>query len=506
MKMVYHFCGNGTPFRRMALSSDNNSPSLPYREVKESQTRSFTRRALLTAAAAGSLVACGPATITKKDADVIIVGAGLSGLFAAMWLTEQGYKVIVLEASNRIGGRLWTLDNVNGRPEAGGSQVGQTYARIRYAAEKLGLKITTPPPQARSDRLIALGDQRVLQSQWEEANENPFPNAFRALPPDRALFAASARQNPFDWPGAWREASLDIDQSAGSYLSALGFNEPSRQLVNIALNANDLDTYSMINVWRSLQLFAEDAALGPSGAIEGGSQRLPEAMAASLGDAVKPGFAVQSVDQDGDRVAVSSERETLRADYCILALPFPAIQKLNLTPVLPPLQTDAIEGLPYTQILQLHLEPETPFWDTDGLPIDMWTDGPLERVFPTRNESGELVGLLAWINGTPASGLASLDDEALAQLARQEMERIRPASQGKLSLAKAVRWTKDQSYAGGAYMHWAPGQAASWAGVMGAPHGRIHFAGEHLSHLHTGMEGAMESGQNAAEAIIRASQ
>lgn len=466
---------------------------------------SIDRRSLLTAAAASALVACGPASKTRKDADVIVAGAGLSGLFAAMWLADQGYKVIVLEASRRIGGRMWTLDDVNGRPEAGGAQVGQTYARIRYAAERLGVTINDPPPQARGDRLIALGDKRLLQSAWATAPENPFPEAYRALPPDSALFVASARQNPFNWAGAWREASAAADQSAEAYLSGLGFDDRSRQLINVALNANDLTTYSMINVWRTLQLYAQDSALGPSGDVKGGSQRLPEAMAASLGGAVRQGFSVRSVEDTGTGIAISDGRETLYADYCILALPFPALPKIDFAPALSGTQAAAIRGLPYTQILQLHLEPETPYWETDGWPAEMWSDGPLERIFTNKDDTGEIAGLLAWINGDAARTMAALDDEALEQTARNELARLRPASEGKVRLLKAARWTEGQSYAGGAYMHWAPEQTQSWAGVMGAPHGRIYFAGEHLSYLHTGMEGAMEAGQNAAEAIIDAS-
>ena len=67
-----------------------------------------------------------------------------------------------------------------------------------------------------------------------------------------------------------------------------------------------------------------------------------------------------------------------------------------------------------------------------------------------------------------------------------------------------VRWDEDQPLSGGAYMHWAPGQIQPWAERVTQPSGRLHFAGEHTSFLHTGMEGAMESGERAAYAIIEA--
>lgn len=460
------------------------------------------RRALLAAGAFG-LAGCGPWTRRKKVADVIVAGAGLSGLFAAMQLADAGMKVIVLESSDRIGGRLWTLDDLPGRPEAGGAQVGQTYARIRYAAQQVGVRIIEDPPPVREDRLLVIGDRRALQSQWAASPLNPLPESFRATPPDAALFAAAGADNPFATPEAWRGASEDIP--ASSYLEGKGFNEEARRLVNVALNANDLSTYSMINVWRTLQLYAGDAAMGRPGDVEGGSQRLPEAMAARLGEAIRTGLRVDEVSSDRNGVALRTSSATWNADFCILALPFPALAKLAIDPSPTAAQGAAIKSLPYTQIIQLHVEAETRFWERDGDPPAMWTDGPLERIFTTKDRTTkEIVGFNCWINGETARELGSVDEVALDAMAQEEFLRLRPASEGKVRLRKAVRWSSGASYAGGAYMHWAPGQVAAWATAMGAPIGRIHFAGEHLSLLHTGMEGAMESGQRAAMAVIEA--
>ena len=93
-------------------------------------------------------------------------------------------------------------------------------------------------------------------------------------------------------------------------------------------------------------------------------------------------------------------------------------------------------------------------------------------------------------------------DTQIADWAKDVLANDRPSRQGQVDVLVVQRWTDTTPLAGGAYMHWAPGQVSRWAQVMGQGQGRLLFAGEHLSLLHTGMEGAMESGENAAFALL----
>lgn len=461
----------------------------------------LTRRRLMQLSGAGLLAACAPAPAihASKDADVIVIGAGLSGLNAARFLADDGASVIVLEASDRIGGRLWTLDGLDVPREAGGEQVGQTYARIRSTAEALGLAIEPYPERPRTGRTLIVGDTVMADTDWATSDLNPFPDALKAMPPDRLLFALAARANPFDDAQDWREAGPGVDVSADAWLASQNIDEPSRALVDIALNANSLDTYSMVNLWRTLQIYSQDVAIGPSERIAGGAQRLPEAMAASLGDAVRLSTPVQAIAAtDGGAMEVTTEAGTLRATHVVAALPFPALAKIDLSGVpLNPETMAALTGLPYTQIQQVHLALETPE-SPDGLPLTMWSNGPLERLFPIYDEAGAVAGFNAWINGT-GTNTARSDADWMA-LAETWLRDQRGLDARGLAV---VRWDKEM-WSGGAYMHWAPGQIADWAGRMGASAGNLHFAGEHLSYLHTGMEGAMESGERAAFAVAEA--
>jgi monoamine oxidase len=231
--------------------------------------------------------------------------------------------------------------------------------------------------------------------------------------------------------------------------------------------------------------------------VKGGSQRLPEAMARSLKRPVRMATTVTTIRASARSVDVTlTTGKILRAQAVVAALPFPALARMRLDAPLSPETREAIPALPYTQIKQLFLEPEIRYWERDGLPIDMWTDGPLERIFSVRDTAGQDTGIInVWLNGTGANRFNSA---ALPDLLRT----LRPASEGKLRVRHVQDWTQTNPLAGGAYMHWAPGQIGRWAGKMGAPAGRLFFAGEHLGLIHTGMEAALESAETTSLDVL----
>lgn len=469
----------------------------------------LSRRTLLgqagVAAATAPLWLGGCAAPGRRDADVVVIGAGLSGLNAARLLEEQGLEVLVLEARDAVGGRMRTLDHVPGGPEAGGAQIGANYARTLATLEALGLD-TRGGRGTSFGQAFNLGGEMIAVADWPEHPANRLEGRERALAPWQLLGAYVDAENPLRAFDDWlAEEFQSLDQSCEAFMREAGASAQAIELAGVTMNANALDTVSVFARWRSGVLFRDAIRGGPVHFVAGGSQRLPEAMAASLAAPVLTGRTVAGITA-GERAAQvrCTDGSRFDAEFVVCTLPFAVLRGLEIDAPLAAAQREAIEGLAYTQIAQIHFSATAPYWEDDGWPPAMWTDSPLQRIFMSDDEAGQPTGYhLAWLDGAAAKRLAGMSDAAVVEMTLAEMARLRPASAGRLEVHEVVRWTVENPHAGGAYMHWAPGRIARWAGRMQLPAGRLHFAGEHTGIQHTGIEAAMESGERAALEILQ---
>ena len=467
------------------------------------------RRHFLAGLGAASALALLPgcARVNHRPAarsDVIVIGAGLAGLAAAHALQAGGARVRVLEASDRIGGRLHTVVRNGLRFEIGGVEVGTGYARVHAHAQRVGVGIN-PPSVARppaSGMGFQLGDGIIPSSAWATGPYNTLQGRERSLPPTQ-LLATALNELALPAVDSWRDpARLALDVSLAEQLASRGWSADAIALMDIGNAYSSLHTVSALDVLRrdALRRHGQPG----TGWIAGGSQALPEAMAASLAEEVVTNAEVTAIEQSGRGVQVRcADGRRFQAGHVVLAIPSLPLSRIVIDPAPPAAQQAVWAGRGGNAVTTIHLQPTRPFWEDDGLPLWLWGTGILQRVFAVPGDDGRINRLIVWLNGAVAQQADRLDRQARADWIINEFARVRPASRGALKLLETRSWGSDP-LAGGAFAEIMPGRFAQTLQWNNTPFGRLHFAGEQTELDVPGMEAAVQSGERAAAAILAA--
>lgn len=464
----------------------------------------LSRRTFLKGTAATALLANTPGARSNETSDVLVLGAGLAGLSTALQLTDAGVSILLLEARKRAGGRVQTLHDLPGRPEAGGTQLSSNYRRFVRLAERFDIPLIEDSPMRRDgppELYIALRGETILPDQWAGHALNPFEGPLAGRPPWALPFAAMGRSNPLPEVASWRDpAFAEWDKPASEHL---GWSSEQLRLgfgINPGYGASAY-SQSALMWFQILKAIAEPG--GRLLTVKNGNQRVPNAMAEALGDRIRLGAAARSIATGRDSVEVRTmDGSHYRARHAVVTLPTSALRTVDIDPAPPRVQQRGIRSLPYNRVVRAYFVPERRFWEEDGLPPSIWSDSYAGRVFALRGGGGtEVTMVQSFITGRAAELLDRMTRQQAMAVIRAEIERIRPAARGALRPAAYVSWGNDPC-AGGAYACWAPGQISEFADALAAPHERLIFAGEHTAIRARGIEGALESADRAAEAVL----
>jgi monoamine oxidase len=442
------------------------------------------------------------------EPDVIVIGAGLSGLGTALALEEAGLKVLVLEGRERVGGRLYTLDDVPGHPEAGGNSVASAYGRVIAAGKAHGVELTNIFARAfgHGPQELFIGGAHVPIAEWPRHPRNPFPDALKALPPWGFADAVFQRNAPFKDLGRWFDPEFaKFDTSVYDFLAAHGASDAAIQLAydsNISYGTTARDVSLLMQAAVAQWQIVNRGAGGPPfiGAFKGGNQRLPEAMARALKGDLRRRMRVVAIGAGASGAQVTCEDGTrLRAKAVVCSMPLSVLRHVAIDPLPPAAQNAAIRTISYVPITQVHVVPKKKFWESDGLNPTMWTDGIAGTVYAQRfgPDPDEVMSLTAWARGLNAQYLDLLGPEAAGRAVIAELERLRPAAKGALTVAKVRSWATDP-FSAGVWATFGPGQVTAYAQELAKPHQRLFFCGEHTALASRGMEGALESAERAA--------
>jgi len=428
---------------------------------------------------------------------VVVIGAGFSGLAAAYELTRAGYDVTVVEARNRVGGRVISFsDIVPGKNvEGGGELIGSNHpAWVGYAKQfkldflDVGEEDAEFPIVLNGKRLTADESEAL----WEEMEA-----AFKPLLEDASTIDADR-----PWT-AGRAAALD-KRTLGSWIEGLSVSPLCKSGIHAMMMADN----GVVPEWQS---YLGNLAMWKGGGLEkywtdsevfrcrGGNQQLATKLVAAIGGAkVLTRTPVRSIEltDKGARVALATGR-TLEADRVILTAPPSTWNRIAIDPPLPPGLMPQM-GTNVKFLMGLN----GTFWRRAELAPDLLSDGPANMTWhATEGQKGAGEAMVAFSGGPSAEVCrdwgARRTENYLTELGKV-YKGIRASFTGK---ARFMDWPGD-AWSKASYSFPAPGQVTAQGPTLYDGIGRLHFAGEYASYAFMGfMEGALHSGAAVAKRI-----
>ena len=398
---------------------------------------------------------------------MIVIGAGFAGLAAASDLAELGAEVIVLEARDRVGGRVWSerLVAPNGEEaviERGGEFILSGYDRLRKLAGRHGLAI------ADTGMSYYVREPRGVPGVDAEALGRAGSTVARAA---RSALAGSV---------------TDVIAAAG-LSPPLAESVQARVEISCGLEANRLRPAVVEHV-ASFEPLA-------SHRLAEGNQSLARAMAGALGeDRVRLGTPVRAIDRGGERIRVAVPGGELEAEHVVAAVPLPVLRELPIDPPLPDWKRRALAGVEIGQAAKLHLPLTAPAATSAvmSVPDRFWC-------WTAQTGDGRVAPVLNCFAGSP-SALRRLGVDSGSERWLSGVRALRPDLALDPSAIVLTVWRSDR-YALGAYR--ADGLAAVDEGALERPVSGLHFAGEWSAGELSGlMEGALRSGSRAAAEIV----
>jgi monoamine oxidase len=447
-----------------------------------------------------------------READVCIVGAGLAGLTAARRLTEAGRSVVLLEARDRVGGRVWTRTSGGGVPvDMGGCFIGPEHDRLRGLAHEMGVGIF--PTFVEGDYVLATGGKtRRYRGDIPRINPVALVSAGQAI----ARMNAMAKKVPLEAPWkAGRAASWDA-VSVRAWLSPA--NVPTRlarDLIDATVRAcfaADLSEVSLLN-WLFLVRASGgvEALMSLKGGyqdsqFEGGVGQIPTAMATELGEAVVLEAPVTAISQTTDAVEVVSDAVQVRARRVVLALPRALAAGIRFEPALPADHTLLIHQMPAGTELKMVTIYDEPFWRADGANGATVATDELAEVTLDTTQPGHAHGVL----GTYAAGPKARTLWSMAEGERRELllrtlsTRLGPKAAKPLEVLE-LNWAEERWTRGCSFGRFPVGVLTQYGRCVREPVGRLHWAGaETASKSYGSMDGAVRSGERVCAEILYA--
>jgi monoamine oxidase len=452
-----------------------------------------------------------PAVPGGREADVIVVGAGLAGLVAARQLVAARREVLVLEARDRVGGRTVNASIGAGKVvEMGGEWVGPTQDRLLALAQDL--RIETFPTFYEGRNLLELGGKI---RRYKGTIPRLAPHVLFDVNRARRKLGKAAGRVPADAPWSAPKATELDSQTLATWVRKTARTKKARKLLEIATGTvmgtgtAELSLLWMLSYVSSAGSF--DALIDTEGGAQqdrfvGGSQLISRRLAEELGEGVVLSSPVRRVSQDSAGLEVDADGLTARAQRVIVAVPPPLAARISFAPSLGGRRDQLTQRMAHGALTKCAAVYPEPFWRAEGLTGQAVTDrGPVSTTFDNSPPEGSPGVLLGFIAGAEAIRHARRSEAERRRIVLDGFTRLFGSEAGKPGIYLETAWAEEEWSRGGPVCSFAPGALAQYGEALRQPAGRVHWAGAETATVWCGyMEGAVRSGERAAEEVLDA--
>lgn len=462
-----------------------------------------------------------PHTPQKKS--VVIAGAGMAGLVAGSLLKEAGHAVTILEASDRVGGRIRTLrdpfDQSCGEQygEAGAMRIPNFHVLVNDYIRKFNLP-TNPfletDPDERS--LLLVNGVRVRRGEYlRNPDRLGYPVASAEIGKTAESLLDTVIQPIVAFVESDPAANWPIVLECYDKYSVRGFlkeqtrlSEAAIEMIGVLLDEEALMSTSFIESIRDqLDINANNTYRE----IRGGMDRLPRSFLQQQEGDIRLKTRVVKIEQDGHTVTMHTTEGTVAGDRAIVTIPFSALRLVEAVPPFSHNKTKAIRKLHYDTATKILLQFRRRFWEQDDgiLGGGSVTDLPIRFVYyPSHGLKSDGPGILlaSYTWADDSLRWDALPEDKRIEYALDDLTKIhgevvhREFLKGR---GTSYSWLHDE-YTRGAFALFQPGQQTELLPSIASPEGRVHFAGEHTTLKHAWIEGAIESGIRAADEVMKA--
>jgi monoamine oxidase len=437
---------------------------------------------------------------TELSVDVVVIGAGISGLVAAKRLVAAGLDVVVLEAHHRVGGRLYTRVLDDGSAfDLGGQWVSPDMTRVMALLDEFGLHTFEQLDAGRIDLAAQPIDQmdKLEQAEWEW---------FKAKL--TVLVERVNVEQPSQTPGAEELDMMSVEEWKRTNLQSAQLRHLFDQVIRTEYTIEPKD-FSMLNLLHSLaSAGGADTILRADRGNEGlriteGFQTLAIRMAAELGDRLHTNTQVYDVNQRADDVQIIAEGYSCIAKFVVLAIPPNQTVRIDFAPVLPRRRTKLMQRMEMGSVIKCFAIYDTPFWRDRAVnavdPEELLFDDTIDA----SSHDDRHPALVAFIGGDDAITWSDKPFEIRRRAILSDLAVVF----GQDALYPREYFDHDwltEPFIGGGYQCYAPpGAMLGGFEELRQPLGRLHFAGTETAILYYGyVEGAVEAGERAAAEIM----